>query len=37
MKTLFLLSGLHVGGTETKIVKIVNEFVEREGTLVWPI
>jgi glycosyltransferase involved in cell wall biosynthesis len=29
MKTLFLLSGLQVGGTETKTVKIVNELVKR--------
>ena len=29
MKTLFLLSGLQVGGTETKSVKIVNELVKR--------
>jgi glycosyltransferase involved in cell wall biosynthesis len=29
MKTLFLLSGLQVGGTETKSVKIVNELNER--------
>ena len=29
MKTLFLLSGLQGGGTETKTVRIVNELFER--------